>query len=95
MPATGYIKVRAYTSVAQYPLKDVAITITAADGTAIAMSLTDRNGLIRPIPIPVPDKSESQTPDPPEQPYATVNLPPFVTVFPRPCWMLLPRQPAV
>jgi len=74
LPATGYIKVRAYTSIAQYPLKDVAITITASDGTAIAMRLTDRNGLIQPIAIPVPDKSESQTPDPPEQPFAVVNL---------------------
>ena len=74
MPATGYIQVRAYTSIAQYPLQDVAITVTSGDGTAIAMRLTDRNGLIRPITIPVPDLSESQTPDPPEQPFATVNL---------------------
>ena len=74
MPATGYIQVRAYTSVAQYPLEDVAITITAEDGTAIAMRLTDRNGRISPIPIPVPDLAESQTPDPPEQPFTNVNL---------------------
>ena len=74
MSATGYIQVRAYTSRAQFPLQDVAITVTATDGTAIAMRLTDRNGLIRPIPIPVPDKAESQTPDPPERPFALVNL---------------------
>lgn len=74
LSATGYIQIRAYTSIAQYPLKDVAIVVTATDGTAIAMRLTDRNGLIRPIPIPVPDKSESQIPDPPEQPFAVVNL---------------------
>ncbi len=74
MPATGYIQVRAYTSIAQYPLEDVAITITAEDGTAIAMRLTDRNGRISPIPIPVPDLAESQTPDPPEQPFTNVNL---------------------
>ena len=74
MPATGYIQVRAYTSVAQYPLQNVAITITATDGTAIAMRLTDRNGRIEPIAIPVPDLAESQTPDPPEQPFAAVNL---------------------
>ena len=41
MSATGYIQVRAYTSSAQYPLKNVAIAITATDGTAIAMRLTD------------------------------------------------------
>lgn len=74
MPATGYIQVRAYTSTAHFPLKDVAITVTATDGTAIAMRLTDRNGLISPIEVPVPDKSESQTPDPGEKPFTSVNL---------------------
>ena len=74
MPATGYIQVRAYTSQAQYPLEDVAITITASDGTALAMALTDRNGRIPPIPIPVPDRTESLTPDPAERPYTIVNL---------------------
>ena len=74
MPATGFIQLRAYTSTAQFPLKDVAITVTATDGTAIAMRLTDRNGLITPIEIPVPDRAESLQPDPPERPFATVNL---------------------
>lgn len=74
MSSTGYIQVRAYTSTAQFPLKDVAVTVTASDGTAIAMALTDRSGRIRPIAIPVPDLSESQSPDPPERPYAVVNL---------------------
>lgn len=55
-------------------MEDVAVTVTATDGTAIAMRLTDRNGLIDPIEIPVPDKSESQTPNPPETPYLIVNL---------------------
>ena len=74
MPSTGYIQVRAYTSTAQFPLKDVAISITASDGTALAMGLTDRSGKIQPIAIPVPDRSESLSPDPPERPYAVVNL---------------------
>ena len=74
MPATGYIRVHAYTSYAQLPLEDVAVTVTATDGTAIAMRLTDRNGLIGPIEIPVPDKAASQTPNPGEQPFANVNL---------------------
>lgn len=74
MPATGYIQLRAYTSTAQFPLKDVAITVTAPDGTAIAMRLTDRSGLITPIALPVPDRSESLQPNPPERPFAVVNL---------------------
>lgn len=74
MPATGYIQVRAYTGNAQFPLKDVAIAVTATDGTAIAMRLTNRSGLIDPIAIPVPDKAESLTPDPPEIPFTAVNL---------------------
>ena len=74
MSATGYIQVHAYESYARLPLKDVAITITADDGTAIAMRLTDRSGQITPVEIPVPDLNESQSPDPPERPYAVVNL---------------------
>ena len=74
MPATGFIQLRAYTSTAQFPLKDVAVTVTATDGTAIAMRLTDRNGQITPIEIPVPDREESLQPDPPERPFASVNL---------------------
>lgn len=74
MPATGYIQAHCYTSIARYPLQNVAITVTATDGTALAMRLSNRNGLIDPIEIPVPDKVESQTPDPTEIPFTTVNL---------------------
>lgn len=74
MSATGYIQVRAYTSNAEFPLKNVAITITSTDGTAIAMRLTDQSGQIVPIPIPVPEKSESQTPGNGEPPFTSVNL---------------------
>ena len=74
MPANGFLQLRAYTSTAQFPLQDVAVTVTATDGTAIAMRLTDRNGLITPIEIPVPDRSESLQPDPAEQPFTQVNL---------------------
>jgi hypothetical protein len=66
--------VRAYTSMAQIPLTDVAITVTAPDKTAIAMRLTDENGRIEPVEITVPDLSESQTPDPGVIPFTVVNL---------------------
>ena len=74
MSATGYIQVNAYESYARLPLKNVAVTITAEDGTAIAMRLTNRSGQIVPVEIPVPDLAESQSPDPPERPYTIVNL---------------------
>ena len=74
MSATGYIQVHAYESYARLPLKDVAITVTSEDGTAIALRLTNRSGQIDLIEIPVPDLAESQSPNPPERPYAVVNL---------------------
>ena len=74
MSASGYIQVHAFTSYAQLPLEDVAITVTTPDGTAIAMRLTNRSGQIRLIEIPVPDRSESLSPGGNSQPYTAVNL---------------------
>lgn len=74
LASTGYITVHAYTSFAKLPVKDVAISITAADGTAIAMALTDRNGQIKQIPIPVPEREASLSPNPGEKPFTSVNL---------------------
>lgn len=74
MASTGYIQVHAYTSRARLPLEDVAITVTAEDGTAIGFRLTDKNGKISPIEVPVPELSASQTPDTGEIPYTAVNL---------------------
>ena len=74
MPATGYIQVHAYSSYAQLPLENVTVAVTATDGTAIALRLTDRSGQIAPIAIPVPDLAESQSPEPDEKPFTSVNL---------------------
>ena len=74
MPSTGYIRVRAYQSRAELPLKDVAVAITATDGTAISLQLTDRSGLTAPVAVPVPDAQAGQTPDTGEIPYTAVNL---------------------
>ena len=74
MPSTGYIRIRAYQSRAELPLKDVAVAITATDGTAIALQLTDRSGLTQPVPIPVPDPQAGQTPDTGEIPFTSVNV---------------------
>ena len=74
LPEKGYIDVLAYASAGLIPLEDVAITVTAADGTAIAMRITDRNGEIQPIEIPVPEFSAGLTPDTGVRPYTPVNL---------------------
>lgn len=74
LASTGYITVHAYTSYAQLPLENVAISITSSDGTAIALRVTDRNGQIRPVTIPVPDRSAGLNPDTGEIPYTSVNL---------------------
>ena len=74
MPENGYIQVRAYESYAQIPLQDVAISVTASDGTVLAMRLTDRSGKIVPIEIPAPELAESQTPGSPEAPFTRVTL---------------------
>lgn len=75
MPAVGYIQVHAYESYAQIPLKDVAVTVTDVNGSAIAMRLTNRSGqLDRPIEIETPERSASQAPNSGAIPYAVVNL---------------------
>lgn len=74
MPSTGSIQVHAYTSNARIPLKDVAISITAPDGTLLALRQTDRSGRIEPVTLPVPDRSAGLTPDTGERPYINVDL---------------------
>lgn len=75
LSATGYIQVHAYTSFAQIPLKDVAVTITDTDGAAIAMRLTNRSGLLdEVVEITVPDLSASQSPNTGVIPFTVVDL---------------------
>ncbi len=75
LSAKGYIQVRAYTSYAQIPIKDTAVTITDPNGDAIAMRLTNRSGNFDvPVEISVPDLSAGQTPNTGVTPYASVNL---------------------
>jgi hypothetical protein len=68
------LQVHAYASNAQIPLKDVAITVTAKDGTALASRLTDRSGRIAPIVIPTPDIADSRTPGSVQPPFTAVTL---------------------
>ena len=75
LSAKGYIQVRAYTSYAQIPLEGVAVSITDANGEAIALRLTNRNGALDiPVEITVPDFSAGQRPDTDIIPFGVVNL---------------------
>ena len=75
MSATGYIQVHAYTSYAQIPLQYVAIAVTDAEGSALAMRLTNRSGqLDEPIKITVPDLSAGQSPNTGIIPFVAVDL---------------------
>lgn len=75
LSAIGYLQIYAYTSNAQIPIQDVAITVTDENNQVIAFRLTNRNGqLDAPIAITVPDQRESESPNPPERPYGIVNL---------------------
>ena len=75
LASTGYLQVHAYTSYAQIPLKDVSVTVTDHNGSAIAYRLTNRSGMLdAPIEIAVPDLSAGQTPNTGVIPFATVNL---------------------
>ncbi len=75
LSATGYIQVHAYTSYAQIPLKDVAVSITDMSGAAIALRLTNRSGALDgPIEIEVPDISSSESPNTGVIPFSVVNL---------------------
>lgn len=75
LSAIGYIQVHAYTSNAQIPIEDAAVTVTDASDSAIAMRLTNRSGLLdEPIQVSVPDLSASLTPNTGIIPFAVVNL---------------------
>lgn len=75
LSATGYIQVHAYTSYAQIPLQDVAVSITDASGAAIALRLTNRNGTLDvPVEIETPDMNSGQSPNTGIIPFAVVNL---------------------
>lgn len=75
LSAKGYIQVHAYTSYAQIPLKDVAVSVTDTTGNTVALRLTNRNGSLDiPIEINVPELSSSQTPNTGVIPFAVVNL---------------------
>lgn len=75
MSSTGYIQVHAYTSKAQIPLENVAVSVTDTQGNLIAARLTNKSGqLDTPIAVTVPDISAGESPDTGIIPYVDVNI---------------------
>ena len=73
MPAFGYIQVKAYTSRAQLPVEDAAVSVVDDNGRLLGLRTTNSSGLTTPIRLEVPDRSESQSPGT-AKPFVTVNL---------------------
>ena len=73
MPAFGYIQAKAYTSRAQLPVEDAAISVVDDTGRLLGLRTTNSSGLTTPIRLEVPDRSESQAPGT-AKPFVTVNL---------------------
>ena len=73
MPAYGYIQVKAYTSRAQLPVEDAAVSVVDDQGRLLGLRTTDSSGLTTPIRLEVPELSESQSPGN-SKPFVTVNL---------------------
>ena len=73
MPAYGYIHVKAYTSRAQLPLEDAAISVVDDQGRLLGLRTTDSSGMTTPIRLSVPDRAQSQSPGT-DKPFVTVNL---------------------
>lgn len=74
MSSNGYLRLRAFTSRAELPLKDVAITITDSKGNTIAYRTTDRSGLIEELAIETPDIGAGTSPNTGEIPFELVNI---------------------
>lgn len=74
MPTVGFLRVSAYTSRAQIPLENVAVSVVSNDGRLLGLRITDSSGLTTPITIEVPDKENSQSPGIGLPAYTSVNL---------------------
>ena len=76
MPANGNLLVRVYTSAAQLPVEDAAVTVTqpTENGTKLlAARVTDESGQIEPVVLPAPEPEASLTPEH-EHPFTAVDV---------------------
>ena len=74
MPAIGSLRVRAYTSRAQIPIENAAVTVVSENGKLLGLRLTDSSGYTTPITLEVPDLANSQTPGSGRPVSTVVNL---------------------
>ena len=74
LSAIGYLRVNAYTSRAQIPLEDVAVTVVDNSGRLLGLRLTDSSGMTTPITLEVPNPANSQSPNTGQPAFASVNL---------------------
>ena len=74
LSAIGYLRVNAYTSRAQIPLEDVAVTVVDNNGRLLGLRLTDSSGMTTPITLEVPNPANSQSPNTGLPAYTSVNL---------------------
>lgn len=74
MSATGYLRLRAYAGQAEFPLRDVAVTVTDSAGSTVAYRITDRSGVIDSIPLQTPDQGAGTSPNTGMLPFSRVNI---------------------
>ena len=73
MPSFGYIQAKVYTSRAQLPVEDAAVSVVDENGRLLGLRTTDSSGLTTPIRLEVPEPGQSQAPGN-DRPYVAVNL---------------------
>ena len=73
MPSFGYIQAKVYTSRAQIPVEDTAVSVVDENGKLLGLRTTDSSGLTTPIRLEVPEPGRSQSPGS-ARPYVAVNL---------------------
>ena len=74
MSGVGYIHIKAYTSRAQIPLEDVAVSVLDAEGKLLALRVTDQSGNTTPISVQVPNATNSQSPQSGRPIFTKVNI---------------------
>ena len=73
MPSFGYIQAKVYTSRAQLPVEDAAVSVVDENGRLLGLRTTDSSGLTTPIRLGVPEPDQSQAPGS-ARPFVAVNL---------------------